>query len=160
MESHVHICQNPSENILVVTGAKIDFEAGKEAIARINAIYEWSHDNEEIFQALEKNPKYCLFAKNGNDLVGYAIIREDGPDCHFHVSWIAAETTGYGIGNKIMRKIIHKNKKAGKTILTLHHQRNNEKVKKFYENIAKLESLIYICEDCGLTRYRITYKRA
>ncbi len=158
MLSHIHVNQNSTENILVVHGNKIDLKAGKEAIARINAIYDWSHDNEEIFAIFENNPRYCLFAKNEKDLVGYAVLRDDGPDCHYHVSWIATDKTGHGIGQKMMHKIIHKNKKAGKAILTLHHQRNNEKVKKFYENIASFESLNYSCEDCELTICRVTYE--
>lgn len=138
-------------------GDKFNLEEIKAAIVRINCSVEWTHNNEEIFAIIESKPKFCYFAKLDTDIVGYAILREDGEDCHLHVSWIATDVLNRGIGTLLMHKIIHQNKKLGNRILTLHHK-NNSQLKHFYEKIAKLEAVGYLCEETSKGGYRITYE--
>lgn len=142
--------------VRIQKGKKINLEDSKAAVTRINGAVGWSIDNEEIFKILETKPKFCYFAKLNHDIVGYAILREDGEDRHLHVSWIATDVLSKGIGSRLMHKIIHKNKKLGNRILTLHHK-NNSQLKYFYEKIARLEAVKYLCNEDS-TGYRITYE--
>lgn len=145
-----------TDRIRIQKGKKISLEDSKDAVTRINGAIGWSSDNKEIFKILETKPKFCYFAKLNNDIVGYAIVREDGEDRHLHVSWIATDVLSKGVGTLLMHKIILKNKKLGNRILTLHHK-DNSKLKYFYEKIAKLEAVGYLCNEDS-TGYRITYE--
>lgn len=141
----------------IFTLDEVDQTEAKKAVERINALFKWSHDNEEIFSIFEKRPKYCLFAKNENDLVGYAILRDDGEDKHLHVSWIATDKNGVGIGSELMHRIIEINRALGKKQLTLHHRNDNEKVKRFYQNVAEKESVVYQLTMRNDQHCRVTY---
>lgn len=144
--------------IEIARGHKFFAEDAAGAIARINQAVDWQEDNDEIFSILASRPKFCYFAQVANQIVGYAIIREDGEDRHLHVSWIATDMNNCGIGTLLMHKIIQKNKKLGHKILTLHHRKANTKAKRFYEKIAELEAVQYICEEINPEEYRITYR--
>jgi len=136
---------------------KFEYDLLKAAIVRINDIVGWSHDNEKIFAVLDSQPECCYFVQLDNAIVGYAIVREEGEEKHLHVSWIATDEKGKGIGTLLMRKIIQKNKKLGHHLLTLYHRVGNSQLKRFYEKIALIEGMEYHCEQINPLRYLITY---
>lgn len=147
-----------AENFSITKGHKVDLERAKAAIARINQIVNWTHDTKQIFNILESNPKFCLFAQEKDLIVGYAILREAGEEKHLHVSWIATDTVGRGIGSKLMHQIVAINKKLGHQFLTLTHRKENLFALRFYERIAIKESIKYMREDEDAIRYKITYE--
>lgn len=146
------------EDISVKKGNKIAIERAKEAVSRINKTVNWGDDNEEILFILEAYPRFCYFATLKEEIVGYAIVREDGEDRHLHVSWIATDTINRGIGTMIMHKIFNKSKSLGNRILTLHHRKGNIPLKRFYEKIAELEAVKYLCQEVNEREYRVTYE--
>lgn len=146
------------EEINIMKSGKFNFEKGWNAIQRINQIVHWEHDNGEIYSIIKYTPEFCYYAEINNHIVGYAIIREDGADKHLHISWLATDVINRGIGTLLMQKIIRKNKKLGKNSLTLFHKTENSRLKRFYERIAELESVKYLCEKVSDEEYRVTYE--
>jgi ribosomal protein S18 acetylase RimI-like enzyme len=160
MESQV-VEQNYVYEISISKGNKCEQDQAKGAIERINGVINWSEDNEEIYHVLVNQPKFCYFAKFESDIVGYVILREDGEDelKHLHVSWIATDLLNRGIGSLLMQKVINKNRKLGYKVLTLHFRKNNTKLRRFYEKIAELEAVKFLCEERDDSVHcRVTYE--
>jgi|GEM_PF-4659749 len=143
------VYSDSSENIEVVNFKKIDERLAVDFIEKVNARLEWSHDNQKIFTTFQESPNLCYFAIQDTNIVGYMILRKEGQEQHLHVSYIAADIQGLGIGTILMHKAFCKNRKLGKSILTLHHKPENASARKFYEKIAEIEQVRYQYEYFG-----------
>lgn len=155
MEFQLH--QPDNFETLIIKGNHFDFETSKQAITRINEYVQWQQDTQEIIDILKDKPKYCYFAIEDGHILGYAILRKDGPDEHLHVSWIATDVQKKGVGTKLMHAVIEKNKKLGKKILSLHHNKDNHKIASFYNKIAELESMKITRKEISEKEYYLTY---
>lgn len=145
-------------NVHIYKGNKVNSLTAQAAIKRINTFVDWNLENSKILDILHTKPKHCYFAMQNGEVQGYAIVREQGNDQNdLHVSWIATDILGKGIGSQLMFKIIEKSKKLGNRTLTLNHLKN-DKLTQFYKKIADSVGARYIQEnDKNPLHFHITY---
>ncbi len=142
----------------VFRGDEVDQKLLEAAVRRINAHVHWIEDTPEILHILKTTPRYCYCLKEGEKTLGYAIVREDESDKHLHVSWIATDSAGGGVGTRLMLKMIEENRALGHHVLTLNFRTCNQQLKHFYEKIARVAELKWMCEEVDEIYTRVTYQ--
>lgn len=142
----------------IYNGNEIDHEIAQIAISAINHPLGWSHDNDEIFESLKTRPHHCFFPVINNKIQGYAVVREEGAERHLHISYIAVDSKGGGIGTKLMQHIMEENKRLGKTKLSLHFRKDNESLKRFYTRLTANTNMSYQIVDKQGKDYFFVYE--
>ncbi len=105
---------------------------------KLNALFQtigWKRDGSKWPKVLEKST-YVLCAYDGDTLVGFGRILEDGVMCMFYDVGVHPDYRGKGIGTSIIEKLIDKVKDKGYASIGLFAWKENPDNISFYEKFG------------------------
>ncbi|MCJ7804891.1 GNAT family N-acetyltransferase [Patescibacteria group bacterium] len=120
--------------------SKIIFSNSKDIpIEKLNKLFEaigWKRGSTQKWKKVLSVSSYVVTAFDGNNLVGFGRILEDGVMCMFYDLVVHPNYQGQGIGTKIMENLIDKVKDKGYASIGLFAWEKNPKNSSFYKKFG------------------------